>query len=216
VVVTIGGGIMNNVEKTVLAVGSVAFVFLIAFSAVYAFPETFSGRLSGKTLFGINSGNFTYNDSAITTALQNNDYSTYMSALDAKWQAYKSSITQDVFNKMVQDYNNRTSQMQQRQAANAKIAQAIKDDSYTEWQQAISALPKAPSFASKINATNFDTYVQLYNAQQSKDWTTVKTLSTQLGITGAPAVFGPTGMGRGNGRMMGHHQFGNMPVPASN
>lgn len=209
---TTGGGIMNNTKKSVLVAGSIAFVFLIAFSAVYAFPGTFFGRMSDKVSSSINPRNFAYNDSAITTALQNNNYNAYMNALDAKWQAYRSSMTQDVFNKMVQDYNNKTSQMQQRQTANAQITQAIKDDSYTEWQQAISTLPKAPAFASKINATNFDTYVQLYNAQQSKNWTEVKTLSDELGIKGAPAVFGLMGSGRGNGGMMSYHQFGNHPA----
>jgi len=203
---------MNNVGKIALVTGSVAFVFLLAFSAVYAFPETFSGRTSGRGLFGMNVGNFAYSDNATANAIKNNDYNAYMNALDAKWQAYRSSITQDVFNKMVQDHNNRTAQMQQRQATNAQIAQAIKDDSYTEWQQAISTLPKAPAFTSKITASNFDTYVQLYNAQQSKNWTEVKTLSDSLGIKGAPAVFGPMGSGRGNSGMMSHHQFANAPA----
>jgi len=204
---------MNNIEKTALVAGSVAFVCLIAFSAVYAFPEAFAGRMLGRTPFGMNAENFTYNDTAITDALKNNDYGAYMSALDAQWLAYRSSITQDVFNKMAVDYNNRTSQAQQFQIVNTQIVQAIKDDNYTEWKQAISTLPKAPSFTNKINETNFETYVQLYNAQQSKNWTEVKTLSDELGIKGAPAVLGPMGIGRGNG-MMSHHQFGN--APASN
>jgi hypothetical protein len=208
----------NNSKIGVIVVGSVLFVLLIALSTVYAFPRVFSGRMSGKTPFGMNQGNFTYNDSAIIDAIKNNDYNAYLNALDVKWQAFRSTITPDVFNKMVQNYDNRTTQMQERQAANAQIVQAIKDDSYTEWQQAISALPNAPAFASKINSTNFDIYVQLYNAQQSKNFTEVKTLSSELGINGVPGIWSGASSGAlGNhGRMMSPHQFGNKNIPASN
>ncbi|GEM_PF-3988739 len=204
----------KSMKNTPLFIGSILFIIAIAVTAAYAFPG-----LDIKTMHMKGYGeNSTYNDTATIDALKNNNYNAYLSALDARYQAFRSSITQDVFSKMTQDYQNKTVKMQQMQLEQSQITQAIKDNSYTEWQSAIKNLPKTSTFASKITAANFDTYVQLYNAQQSKNWTEVKTLSNELGIKGIGTGFDHmSGGGKmPNRQIIGHFRNHNAPAQNNN
>jgi len=146
------------------------------------------------------------NRQAVQTALQSNDYQGYLSAIEAQWQAYKTTITSSVFAKMVTTHQNRTANMQAMNTTRTAINQAINDGSYTEWQTAIAGLKPQPPYLSKINETNFPTYVQYVKALQAKDFATTKTLATQLGIAGGfrgmqSAPLHPSAMnGHGKGR----------------
>jgi hypothetical protein len=141
-------------------------------------------------------------DNATATALKNGDYQGYLNAIDANWQTYRASITQDKFNEMSQQYNNRTAQISTMQANKKAVDQAIQDGNYQEWVTAINALGKKPAFADKITADNFAIYVQMYKAEQNKDWTTAQQDAQQLGITAG--MHPGAGMGFGFG---GHRRF---------
>ena len=136
------------------------------------------------------------NDTAVHQALQTGDYQGYLNAIEANWQKYKAGITQDKFNTMSEKYNNMTANKAAMQKTQDAITKSIQDNSYQEWSSAIATLPKKPAFTDNITADNFATYVQLYNAQQNKDWTTVQTLTKQLGIN-YPMMHGAKGNWQG-------------------
>lgn len=160
------------------ALGAIVLVFVgLLVGGVFAFPMGMHSQLS--------------TDSAVATALQNGDYQGYLNAIEANWQSYKASITQDKFNQMSQQYNNRSTQISTMQANKKAVDQAIQDGNYQEWVTAITALNKKSSFADKITADNFATYVKMYQAEQSKDWTSAKQYAQDLGIqTGMQFGFG--------------------------
>lgn len=85
-----------------------------------------------------------------------------------------------------------------RQALNAGMIQAIKDNSYTEWNAA--AVNSTSPLVSKItNADQFNMLVQLYKAKQDGNNTKVMELSKQLGLPGGSGkhkIFGNFGRGR--------------------
>jgi hypothetical protein len=128
----------------------------------------------------------------ITNAIKANDYNAWKSAMSAL-------LTQDNFNKLVQRYqtmSQRRGNMSQwhgnmskiqvpmfsgTQALNAGMIQAIKNNSYTEWNAAI--VNSTSPLVSKItNESQFNTLVQLYQAKQDGNNTKVMELSQQLGL----------------------------------
>ena len=147
----------------------------------------------------------------ITNAIKANNYSAWQAAMSAQ-------ITQDNFNNLVQRYqamSQRHENMSQWrgnmsktqgpmysgiQALNAGMIQAIKDNSYTEWNAAV--VNSTSGLVSKItNESQFNTFVQLYQAKQDGNNTKVLELSQQLGLPagyGKPKMAGNFGRGRRN------------------
>jgi hypothetical protein len=160
-------------------------------------------------------GNFPGIDSQsranITNAIKANDFNAWQAAMSAQ-------LTQDNFNNLVQRYQNMSqkhgnmsqwrgnmSKMQGtmyagRQALNAGMIQAIKDNSYTEWTAAV--VNSTSPLVSKItNVDQFNTLVQLYQAKQDGNNTQVMALSQQLGLpagSGKPKMSGNFGRRRKN------------------
>jgi hypothetical protein len=129
----------------------------------------------------------------ITNAIKANNYSAWQAAMSAQ-------LTPENFNKIVQNYqtmSQRHGNMSQwrgnmtekqgtmyagKQALNAGMIQAIKDNSYPEWTAAI--LNSTSPLVSKINnETQFNTLVALYQAKQDGNNTQVMALSQQLGLS---------------------------------
>ncbi len=80
-----------------------------------------------------------------------------------------------------------------RQTLNAEMIQAIKNGNYDAWKTA--ALNSKSPLVSKITtADQFKILVQLYQAKQDGDYTKVKELSQQLGLSA----------GNGKQKMYGH------------
>jgi len=67
------------------------------------------------------------------------------------------------------------------QALNAGMIQAIKDNSYTEWNAAI-VNSTSPMVSKITNESQFNTLVALYQAKQDGNNTKVMELSQQLGF----------------------------------
>ncbi|MCZ7402727.1 MAG: hypothetical protein O8C61_10950 [Candidatus Methanoperedens sp.] len=130
----------------------------------------------------------------ITNAIKANDFNAWQAAMSAQ-------LTQANFDKLVQKYQTmlqRHGNMSQWrgnmsktqgpkvsgiQALNAGMIQAIKDNSYTEWNAAI--VNSTSPLVSKItNESQFNTLVQLYQAKQDGNNTKVLELSQQLGLPG--------------------------------
>jgi hypothetical protein len=147
----------------------------------------------------------------ITNAIKANDYNAWQTAMSAQ-------ITQDNFNNLVQRYQNisqkrgntsqwrgNMSKMQGtmssgRQALNAGMIQAIKDNSYPEWNAAV--VNSTSPLVSKItNEDQFNTLVALYQAKQAGNNTQVTALSQQLGlpvVSGKSKMYGHFGRRRMN------------------
>jgi len=147
----------------------------------------------------------------ITNAIKANNFSAWQAAMSAQ-------ITLDNFNNLVQRYQTMSqkrgnmsqwrgnmSKMQGtmssgRQALNAGMIQAIKDNSYPEWNTAI--VNSTSGLVSKItNVDQFNTLVALYQAKQAGNNTQVMALSQQLGLpagSGKPKMSGHFGRRRMN------------------
>lgn len=133
----------------------------------------------------------------ITNAIKANDFNAWKTAMSAQ-------ITQDNFNKLVQRYQTmykKHGNMSEklgttftgRQTLNAEMIQAIKDGNYDAWKTA--ALNSKSPLVSKITTPDqFNILVQLNKAKQDGDYTKVKELSQQLGLS----------TGNGKHKMYGH------------
>ena len=136
----------------------------------------------------------------ITNAIKANDYTAWKEAMSAQ-------LTQENFNKLVQrakTLSQRHGNMSEKQggmsseklALNQEMNQAIKDANYSAWKTA--AEKSNSSMISKItDVDHFNTLVQLYQAKQDGNYTKVKELSAQLGLTGGSGKHKMPGFGRG-------------------
>jgi hypothetical protein len=75
-------------------------VLILTVVAIAAFAMPF-GRMRGLT--GIETGPFgLFHTNLTQSAIENGDYAAYLSALDEGYQAYRAQITEERFNKMVE------------------------------------------------------------------------------------------------------------------
>jgi len=130
----------------------------------------------------------------ITNAIKANDYNAWQTAMSAQ-------ITQDNFNKLEQKYQTMSQKhgimteksFSDRKALNAGMIQALKDKNYDAWKTAV--VDATSPLATKITTQDqFNVLVQLFQAKQEGNYTQVKELSQQLGLTS----------GMGTHRMSGH------------
>jgi hypothetical protein len=136
------------------------------------------------------------NGTAIKTAIDNADYNAYIAALDAGWNAYKATITQDKFNQMVAQHKDMQQKKADAEAQKQKIDQAINNSDYAAWKNAIANTPNGQKLTQVITQDNFAKYVEMTKAMQNGDYNSAKKLATELGLKG----FGRGAlMGRGFG-----------------
>ncbi len=139
----------------------------------------------------------------ITNAIKANDYNAWKEAMSAQ-------LTQDNFNKLVQRYQTMSQRHENmsekqgtmfsgRQVLNAEMNKAIKDVDYDAWKTA-AVNSKSPLVSKITNEDEFNLLVQLYQAKQDGNYTKVKELSVQLGLTGVS----------GKNKMSGHFGRGRM------
>ena len=123
----------------------------------------------------------------IVNAIKAKDYNAWKEAMSAQ-------MTEENFNKLVERQTamlQRHGNMSGKQGAmspeklalNREMNQAVKNGSYEAWKTA--AEKSNSSMISKIiDEEHFKTLVQLYQAKQDGNYTKVKELSLQLGLTG--------------------------------
>lgn len=170
---------MNN--KTILGILAIMIV-VVSIGSVSAF---------GGRLFGMDPNS----QNNITNAIKANDYTAWKEAMSAQ-------LTQENFNKLVQrakTLSQRHGNMSEKLALNVEMNQAIKDGNYSAWKTA--AEKSNSSMISKItDVDHFNTLVQLYQAKQDGNYTKVKELSAQLGLTGGSGKHKMPGFGRGRNK----------------
>lgn len=75
-----------------------------------------------------------------------------------------------------------SSMMKNMQKQKQDIINALDNQDYNAWVSAMTENGQHPSILDKINTTNFDKYLEFYNALKNKDMTTAKNLATELGL----------------------------------
>jgi hypothetical protein len=133
----------------------------------------------------------------IINVIKAKDYTAWKDAMSAQ-------LTEENFNKLVQraeTMSQRHGNMSEkqgtmfsgRQALNAEMNKAIKVENYDAWKTA-AVNSKSPLVSKITNENEFNLLVQLYQAKQDGNYTKVKELSVQLGLTGVS----------GKNKMSGH------------
>jgi hypothetical protein len=170
-------------KKTIFGLLAI-FIVVASIGSVAAFGEKFSGMDAAAR-------------DNIINAIKANNFTAWQAAMSAQ-------LTQDNFNKLVQrcqtmsQRHENMSEMQGtmffgRQALNAEMIQAIKVENYDTWKTAV-VNSKSPMVSKITNEDQFKILVQLYQAKQDGNYTKVKELSVQLGLTGVS----------GKNKMSGH------------
>jgi ABC-type glycerol-3-phosphate transport system substrate-binding protein len=106
--------------------------------------------------FGQGPDNMQGAGTAVQAAIENNDFNAWKTAIEA-------TLTQDNFNKIVQQEQQRTAMMQSQQA----VADAIKSGDYNAYVSAIGTLNNLVSSITPVNESDFSKLVQEYQARQS-------------------------------------------------
>ncbi|MFH2020708.1 MAG: hypothetical protein ABIJ34_04800 [archaeon] len=164
-------------------IGILAVLFIIGIASVSAFGGFWN----------------TQDKDAIRTAIQNKDFATWKSLMEAQ-------LTEDNFNQITSHVGAGNGQgFGQNQA----VQDTIEANDYDAWKTAIADTPRGEEMLSKINADNFSQFVAMHEARQSGDFETANSIADALGISpgfmGRGQGFGQ-GMGKGQGR--GMHKFG--------
>ena len=76
------------------------------------------------------------------------------------------------------------------------MTRAVKDGNYDAWKAAAQTA-NSPMISKIDTQDKFNMLVQLYQARQDANYTKVKELSTQLGLTGGSGKHKMPGFGRG-------------------
>ena len=163
-------------------------VFLVGLIAVGAFAFPFGGKGRG--------GGMLYSNDAAKTALETGDYDAFVSAMGEHGESGRfAEMTAEQFNAMVEHNQQREAQMAAMQETRDAIHNALESGDYDAWHAAVSSIEPAPELVEKITPENFDTYLELHQAKESKDWKTAKGLAEELGLD-------RQGLGIGGGRGM--------------
>ena len=166
-------GVIEMKRKTkntkTLAIFAFAMVALVGTGFALAYP------FFGQNLTQEEKNALIQNRQAVDQAIQNNDYPTWKFLMEGQ-------LTQENFNKLVENHKAMVERMTQMNATRAKIDAAIGTGDYNAWYTAVTAGGMNPKITEVINKDNFATYVEFYKAVKNKDFTTAKQLADQLGI----------------------------------
>ncbi len=139
-------------------------------------------------------------------ALESGNLATWKAAVIAAATAHANAVTQDDFQKMVDNSKQMAQKRADMDAKMAPVNAAIAAGDYTAWKAAVASSGMPAKMTDKITEANFPQFVQLEKAKQAGDMTTVKTLATQLGLNA-----GFNGMGKDSRHMnMGQGFQGSM------
>jgi hypothetical protein len=130
--------------------------------------------------FGMGLGNVgMVENTAITEAIEANDFDAWKTAMI---EAYTSELTEERFNAIVEMHQSREA-----------ISQALENGDYTAWREAVENM-QGPRIKDIITEENFETYVQLQQAEASGDFEAAQELREQLGLNaGMHGMDGPGG-----------------------
>jgi hypothetical protein len=153
----------TNKNKTPLAILAFAAIALMGTGLVVAYPG-----------FGFTSEDRT----AIQEAIENDDYETWRSLMEAQ-------LSEENFNQL-RERHMEMQEMHEQRAEKTAIEAAIEAGDYEAWVAAMGDDP----MTDKITEENFTTLVEFYEARQNGDFETAKTLAEELGIEGFRGMFG--------------------------
>ncbi|MBU0906738.1 MAG: hypothetical protein KKD18_01840 [Nanoarchaeota archaeon] len=176
-------------KKNVIPVfAALAIVALLGATMVAAYQGGFMGGMTDEE------------HAAVQSAIQNNDYVAWKSAIE-------STLTQENFQQIQTKY----AQMQQNRAdmtvQKTAIEAALNANDYNAWKTAMTMNGQTPKILDYVDADNFSLYKQMYDVMKSGDFTKAQELRTELGLPDGPGFgfemgHGGRGMGFGKGRNM--------------
>ena len=111
-------------------------------------------------------------DFGLRESFYNEDYESYLTA----WENFyiNNKLTEDEFNEIVDKH--------QQMKENKEEINAAMEEGYDSWLEVVESLERTPKFVEVIDEDNFDTFVEMHNALQEKDFDTAKELSDELGL----------------------------------
>lgn len=137
---------------------------------------------------------------AVRAAVVNSDYSawvTAMKAIDENSPALK-QVSADNFSEYVAKQQEMETKMTQRNAQREAIEKALDNGDYSAWVTAVKAENENCPLLTKINASNFSTYVQAHNLrQQANEILKNLGIEDEKGFGEMGRGHGPKGMGMG-------------------
>ena len=132
--------------------------------------------------FGFGGGMTDEERTVIQTAVENNDYNSWKTAME-------SQLTEEKFNQMQQ----RHAGMQEHRAA---VEAALEAGDYTAWKTAVGSDGREAKMAEVVTEENFATFVKMHEAQKSGDSETAKVLAQELGLPEGGCGMKSGGFGR--------------------
>lgn len=149
-----------------------AIPMLAVLTVLGIFGATFVAAYQGGFMGGMNDDEH----SAIQTAIQNNDYATWKSAIE-------STLTEERF----QELRTREAEMQTKrtdmETRRAAIEAALNAKDYAAWKEAIGSSGSESKLADVITEENFSLYVDMHEAMKSGDFEKAKEIREDLGLS---------------------------------
>ena len=154
-------------------------VLLISVVAVGALAAPF-----GMGFFGDKGSQDKEGMKAIQQALDAGDLTAWRSAVIAQATARANGMTQDEFQKMVDQHKKMAQKQADMEAKMAPVKAAMEAGDYNAWKAAVQSSGMPSKIADKVTEANFPQFVRLYKAKQAGDSDKVKQLSAELGFKG--------------------------------
>ena len=143
---------------------------------------------------------FAKGDTDVRNALEAGNYNAWKEAITSR-------LTQDRFNRAVDNYQKMSERRTLMQEKMGAVQSTIESGDYQAWNSAIGDEPGAEKLREVITEDNFATYAEMQQAIQDKDFAKAKDLASQLGLP-AENVSGRFPMMWINyKRTMGRHSF---------
>jgi hypothetical protein len=133
---------------------------------VIATAGTALASRNGFEMGFMNEGISSAENTAIQEAIAANDYASWKEAMT---ESFTSTLTEDRFNEIVNNYQSRDA-----------INQALESGDYEAWKTAVEA--SSNRITDVITAGNFATYSEMYKAEASGDFETANQLRQELGL----------------------------------
>jgi hypothetical protein len=136
---------------------------------------------------------------AINTALENGDYTAWVTAVKAENanSPLLKKVTADNFNDYATAYKQREVKMTEQKTKNDAVKTALNAGDYTAWVTAIKAVDANSPLLTKITADNFSKYLEANKLREQAD-----TILKDLGVTNSGFMGGPRMDDRGHGSPM--------------
>jgi len=152
---------------------AVAALILVSIAAATAFAVPLGNKLILRN---------PANNTALIDALKAGNYQAYLRALDDIYQKYRAGITQEKFNELAKQQQEKSQKIASLQDTRTKIDNALETGNFTAWKEAIGSLTGNPNGINTITEENFPKFAEMYQAKKEGNNAEAKRLAEELGI----------------------------------